>query len=63
MFKCALCSQAKVPDILLSSIEPPLNFPTSGLGCLIQARVFRHKKDTRGEQCAKELSDVSLEII
>lgn len=62
LHKCALCSQSKVPDILLASIELPAYLPTVGLGCLIQARVFRHKKDTRGEQCAKELSDVSHSV-
>lgn len=57
--KCGICGKGKVPDILLMNIEPPTQIPILGIGCLIQARVFRHKRDTRGEQCAKEISDVS----
>lgn len=41
------------------TIEPPNNIPIVGRGCLIQARVCRNKRDSKGEQCAKELSDVN----
>ena len=51
--KCAICKKARVADVIFSTIEPPANLPLIGTGCLIQARVFRNKKDTR----AKEISD------
>lgn len=51
--KCRFCGKSKVPDVIFATIQPPLNMPTIGKGTLIQARVFRNKKDTR----AKELSD------
>lgn len=60
LIKCAICKKARVPDILFMTIEPPPNMPITGTGCLIQARVCRSKRDSKGEQCAKEISDVSL---
>ena len=51
--KCAICKKARVADVIFATIEPPANLPSIGTGCLIQARVFRNKKDTR----AKEISD------
>lgn len=51
--KCAICKKARVADVIFATIEPPVNLPSIGTGCLIQARVFRNKKDTR----AKEISD------
>lgn len=51
--KCAICKKARVADVIFATIEPPANLPLIGTGCLIQARVFRNKKDTR----AKEISD------
>lgn len=46
--RCAVCKKGRVPDVLFTTIEPPINLPSIGTGCLIQARVFRNKKDTRG---------------
>ncbi|KAI1280428.1 C2 domain-containing protein 5 [Halotydeus destructor] len=57
LIKCSLCKKASVPDILFMTIEPPSNLPITGIGCLIQARVCRSKRDTKGEYCAKEISD------
>ncbi|RWS03486.1 hypothetical protein B4U79_05423 [Dinothrombium tinctorium] len=57
---CTLCHipyTGKVPDILFMTIEPPAEMPITGIGCLIQARVCRYKRDSKGEQCAKEISD------
>lgn len=58
--KCATCKKAKVPDVLFMTIEPLPNIPITGIGCLIQARVCRTKKDSKGEHIAKEVSDVSI---
>jgi hypothetical protein len=60
LVKCMICKKAKVPDVLFMTIEPPKAIPLVGHGTLIQARVCRSKKESKGEQCAKELSDVRL---
>lgn len=39
--------------------EPYDSVPTIGYGTLIQARVCRPKRESKGEACAKEISDVS----
>ncbi|XP_074605464.1 C2 domain-containing protein 5 isoform X3 [Brevipalpus obovatus] len=57
LLNCNLCKKAKVLDVIFMTIEPPPNIPIVGKGCLIQARVCRNKRDSKGEQCAKEISD------
>lgn len=59
LIKCSTCRKARVPDVLFMTIEPPPNLQITGTGCLIQARVCRSKRDSKGECCAKEISDVS----
>ena len=54
---CTICRQGKVPGVLFATIEPPDSLPLQGKGCLIQARVCRHKKEWRGELNAKDISD------
>lgn len=54
---CAVCRRSKVPDVLFMTIEPPPGMPITGKGCFIQARVIRTKKDSKGEQSAKDISD------
>lgn len=56
---CSICHKSKVPDFLFMTIEPCENTPIIGYGTLIQARVCRTKRETKGESCAKEISDVS----
>ena len=56
--KCRLCGKGRVPDVLFSTIEPPPGqLDITGRGCLLQAKVLRLKKDLKGEQNAKEISD------
>lgn len=57
LVRCHICRRAKVPDVLFMTIEPPINIPITGKGCFVQARVCRMKKDGKGEQNAKEISD------
>ncbi|XP_018327015.1 uncharacterized protein LOC108738216 isoform X2 [Agrilus planipennis] len=57
IFKCALCRNSKVPDILITTVELPEDLPTSGKGCFLQAHVCRQLKDLRGESNAKDISD------
>ncbi|XP_034253611.1 C2 domain-containing protein 5 isoform X2 [Thrips palmi] len=57
MMKCAMCRKGKVPDVLLTTMEPPEGIPVTGRGCLVQAYVCRPKRDTKGELNAKEISD------
>ena len=63
LVRCMICKKAKVPDVLFMTIEPPKAIPLQGHGTLIQARVCRAKKESKGEQCAKEISDVCLQPI
>lgn len=60
LIKCCSCKRARVPDLLFMTIEPPPNLPITGTGCVIQARVCRSKRDSKGEHCAKEISDVRI---
>ncbi|XP_064634238.1 C2 domain-containing protein 5-like isoform X11 [Lineus longissimus] len=55
--KCLYCRKFFVPDVLFTTIEPHLELPSVGKGCLIQARICRQKKDCKGEINAKEISD------
>ncbi|XP_026282094.1 C2 domain-containing protein 5 isoform X2 [Frankliniella occidentalis] len=57
MMKCAMCRKGKVPDVLLTTMEPPEGIPVTGRGCLLQAYVCRPKRDAKGELNAKEISD------
>ena len=60
--KCAVCKKGKVPDVIFCTIEPPINLPNIGTGCLIQARVFRNKKDTRAKEISDSLPFLEYEI-
>lgn len=48
---------AKVPDIILATIEMPEGIPITGRGCFLQSYVCRPKKDLKGELNAKEISE------
>ena len=56
--RCGGCGRGKVPDILLTTVEPPSGLEIHGQGSLIQARVLKVKKDLKGENNAREVSDV-----
>ena len=56
--RCGGCGRAKVPDILLTTLEPPPGLEILGQGGLIQARVLKMKKDLKGENNAREVSDI-----
>ncbi|KAH1023117.1 hypothetical protein HUJ04_012388 [Dendroctonus ponderosae] len=55
--KCPMCLKAKVPEVIIATIEPPESLPTIGKGCFIESHVSRPLKDLRGEAIAKEISD------
>ncbi|XP_029638559.1 C2 domain-containing protein 5 isoform X4 [Octopus sinensis] len=54
---CTVCHKHPVPDVLFTTINPPEEIQTIGKGTLIQARIYRAKKEGKGEACAKEISD------
>ena len=54
---CEICKKRYVPEILLTTIEPPANLPIAGVGQLIEARVCRNKKKSQGEQNAILISE------
>ncbi|CAH8839206.1 unnamed protein product [Trichobilharzia szidati] len=56
--RCAVCKAANVPDLLFSSSDFPSEMLVIGNPALIQARVCRLKKDTKGEVAASELSEI-----
>lgn len=53
----SIYSKGKVPEVLISTIEPPESIPTIGRGCFIESHVSRTLKDVRGETIAKDISD------
>lgn len=55
--KCTTCKEHRVPDIILATIEVPDSVRIIGRGCLLNAHVFRFKRDLRTEHSAKEISD------
>ncbi len=56
--KCLCCSRGYVPDIMFTTVEPPVGqLEINGRGCLLQAKVLRLKRDLKGENNAKEISD------
>lgn len=56
--KCHACGKFPVPDVMFTTIEPPVALlAIAGRGCLLQAEVLRPKKDLKGESNAKEISD------
>jgi len=58
VYFCILLNRkAKVADMLLATIEVPSGLAIRGRSCLMQAQVFRAKKEGRGEGCAKDVSD------
>ncbi|PAA89203.1 hypothetical protein BOX15_Mlig027057g1, partial [Macrostomum lignano] len=55
--RCAVCGRGSVPDILLATSDTPAELATCGQPALIQARVWRPKRDAKGEANAREVSD------
>ncbi|KAJ3105317.1 hypothetical protein HDU97_008214 [Phlyctochytrium planicorne] len=56
--KCGVCQRKYVPEILLSTIEPPAGLDTVGKAVMIEAHVSRHKKSRAGESHASVASEV-----
>ncbi|XP_078345819.1 C2 domain-containing protein 5-like isoform X2 [Oculina patagonica] len=56
--KCQVCRHKKVPDVIFATIEPPVESPIIGRGCLLQARVCRTKKKEKGEANADIVSSI-----
>lgn len=54
---CLLCKKKSVPEILLTTLEPPADLPILGVGRLIEARVCKLKKSLEGEANAIGVSD------
>jgi hypothetical protein len=55
--KCRCCKKKDVPEVLITTIEPPKEFQCNR-STLIEARVCRHKKNKVGEANAKQVSDI-----
>lgn len=57
MARCHVCRKGRVPDVLIVTVDVPPCLHITGKGTLVQAQVFRPKKDCKGEISAKEVSD------
>ncbi|XP_069484558.1 C2 domain-containing protein 5 isoform X7 [Ambystoma mexicanum] len=55
---CYSCRKQKVPDVLFTTIDLPVEAAVSGKGCLIQARLCRLKKKAQAEANATAISNL-----
>uniref|UniRef100_A0A8D0CI42 C2 domain-containing protein 5 n=1 Tax=Scleropages formosus TaxID=113540 RepID=A0A8D0CI42_SCLFO len=55
---CYNCRRQKVPDVLFTTIDLPVEAAITGKGCLIQARLCRLKKKAQGEANATAISNL-----
>ena len=54
---CLACGKKWVPEVMLSTVEPPPNLPIRGPGVFVQARVFRTRPKAGGESDALAVSE------
>ncbi|KAG0045955.1 hypothetical protein BGZ83_008829 [Gryganskiella cystojenkinii] len=57
LVKCAKCKKKYVPEILLSTVEPPAELGVVGQSAFVEAHVCRAKKRKDGESNASIVSD------
>ncbi|XP_064417481.1 C2 domain-containing protein 5 isoform X2 [Latimeria chalumnae] len=55
---CCNCRRQKVPDVLFTTIDLPIEAAVTGKGCLIQARLCRLKKKAQAEANATSISNL-----
>ncbi|XP_056370693.1 C2 domain-containing protein 5 isoform X4 [Oenanthe melanoleuca] len=55
---CYNCRKQKVPDVLFTTIDLPIEAVVVGKGCLIQARLCRLKKKAQAEANATSISNL-----
>ncbi|XP_044929383.1 C2 domain-containing protein 5 isoform X10 [Meles meles] len=55
---CCNCRKQKVPDVLFTTIDLPIDATVIGKGCLIQARLCRLKKKAQAEANATAISNL-----
>ncbi|XP_053107491.1 C2 domain-containing protein 5 isoform X12 [Hemicordylus capensis] len=55
---CCNCRKQKVPDVLFTTIDLPVDAVVVGKGCLIQARLCRLKKKAQAEANATSISNL-----
>ncbi|XP_043943656.1 C2 domain-containing protein 5 isoform X23 [Protopterus annectens] len=55
---CCNCRRQKVPDVLFTTIDLPVDAAVVGKGCLIQARLCRLKKKAQAEANATVISNL-----
>ncbi|RKP23918.1 hypothetical protein SYNPS1DRAFT_23997, partial [Syncephalis pseudoplumigaleata] len=55
--KCGCCRKRFVPEILLTTVERPLELDLVGEGCFVQAQLCRAKKRKEGESNAAIISE------
>ena len=54
---CLACGKKWVPEVILSTVEPPARLPIRGTGVFIQARVCRSRPKAVGERDALAVSE------
>ncbi|KAH0617129.1 hypothetical protein JD844_028820 [Phrynosoma platyrhinos] len=55
---CCNCRKQKVPDVIFTTIDLPVDAMVIGKGCLIQARLCRLKKKAQAEANATSISNL-----
>ena len=55
---CLRCRKSWVPEVLLTTVEPPSSLPYKGKGVLLEARTCRNRKASVGEADAVKLSGI-----
>ncbi|KAJ3333792.1 hypothetical protein HDU76_003606 [Blyttiomyces sp. JEL0837] len=55
--KCGVCKKKYVPEIILTTMEPPVELETVGKGVMVEAHVCRQKKSRGGESQASTVSE------
>jgi C2 domain len=54
---CLICGKKWVPEVILATVEPPINLPIRGSGVFIQAYVCRSRPKATGETDALAVSE------
>lgn len=63
LVRCGVCKNGWVPEILLATIEPPLDLPMLGRGHLVEARLCRQWRQRVGGELREEhASQVSRDL-
>jgi len=58
LVRCGVCSNGWVPEVLLATIEPPVDLPMLGRGHLVEARLCRQWRQRVGGELREEHAEL-----